>query len=753
MRVPLRKPVVAVPKRSAFRRVLRVALGVLLLLVAGGGVGFLVAVLTTPENAKRGADIKTYARTFAQWFEVTPSAPVTPLGIDIKFKNLQILRDRRASWVEAGVRLSGENDPTTARVRLDGTSTDVAISLAGGPEDKAPGDLGRVRLNVKGDGTLFGMRRVVLDSPSRPGLQHEAYYFASLERAGVLAPRMRAVDLEINGKSWGYAVLVEQPGVEGMLAHGRPDGVMVGWDPTLPAGANADAAALLDPRTIDPQVEGGAKRLVGTPLAAQAGLAISMLRDLVSGRVAPEVVLDIPRTARFVALSELWGLESALHWQGPRWVLHPLTLKLEPYARLSATTGGPAGEGRLFVQKLMESKVFRAEYQRALQEEAEKLRSADHMNRLRQDVAALVPVLSASALPESPPPVSRVARQAIDARSVQVVRPPEVAAVPNPLLVKVAPQQALPFALVDAARGTVQVPAGTWEVPGHVLLPQGWSFTAQAGARLRFAAGAWLIVRGPCQLAGTPEAPVVFEGREVEGKPQTWGGIALLDGGSYRWTHVWVRNATGSPVGVWQPQAAVVWVGGDAQVSNLTLEAVGGTLASLRAMGGTVRIQDTTVQGQNGGSGLNLASLEGTVDRLRVDRVGGDGIDVVGGQVQVTDLQVQDAGGAAVRAGAGGRVQVNRVVAQRVGNGLVARDGARLLAMVGQLDTVRHVGFLAYQQAPGKPAQIEARDVTVQTAGQDHLCTGGARVSVQGRAQTCSPVSVQQLVSAGIARP
>ena len=690
--------------------------------------------------------------SFAHWFDsAAKHAEVPTLTLDIKFRHLQALRDSRAAWRASGVRLAAEENETSASVRQGGRSLDVTVALAGAPLDQGPFEFGQLRIAVKGEGDLFGMKKLLLDDPDRPEFLQEALYYACLQRAGLLAPKLQVVQLVVNGKDWGTAVAVEQPAVEALALHDHADGVLVGWDPALQPGSNKDALAWLDPRTVEPVVE-GARRIEGTALADQAGLAVGQMRALMRGTLSAEQVVDVHKTARFLALSEIWGMSRALHWHATRWVMHPVTLRLEPFVRLpSGADAGRLVDGLAMAQRLLDSPVFRAEYEAALREEAKRL-DAKELNGLAQGLATGWPAVVDIDVQVETLPVLARCRQVLDVTRLVFMPAPATLPQLSPLAVPPPLDQVMPFAKVDAERRVVLVPAGEWTLPASVQIPQSYSLSLAPGARLRFAAGAWLVVHGPCLAEGTAQAPIELTGALQDGKPQPWGGVLIIGGTGTRWRQVTVRDAVGQGQGAWQPRAAIVLVDGDADLADVRVADIGGEAVGLRSVGVRLQLGQATFE-HIAGSAVQIEQGHANIADLQVRGSGGDGLDSVSATVVVKRMQVADAAGAALRAGLRSEVTASHVSAERLGNGLVARDGAVLRASASRIADVRHLGYLAYNQGAGSaPARIEVQDVAVQRARQAHLCTGGGAVTIQGRAQDCTAVSVQQLVAAGIAR-
>jgi len=739
MRVHVAHPAPAPGRRQVWWA--RAAVGVALLLASAlGGAAWAGA---TGETLRQRAAATWQAGQ--AWLGVGGTSALPLLAIDIKFKHLQDLRDRRDAWLKRGARTAQDKDAVSAAVRVGVGSQDIGVSLAGSSDDGGPGQLGRLRITMRGEGDVLGMKRFVLDDPHRAGFGHEALFYAALGRAGLIAPRLRAVRLEVNGTRWGEAVAVEQPSPDHVAAHGRPEGALVGWDSPVVPGDDADAVTWLDPRPLEPKVEGELRRMAGTPMADQAALAVSLLRDLMRGRLPAERVVDVDRTARYLALCEVWGMADGLQWGAARWLLHPLTLRLEPFARLTPRSGRVV-DGLAMAHYLLQSKLLRAHYEEALRDEAGRVLAQPEAARLLARVRAGLPNLDLGDL-SARTTIAR-ARQVLDAQHLHLAPLPPSADPPIPLADAQDSMESLPFAHTAAAPMSVEVPAGTWDIPRTVQLPEGVRLTVRAGAVLRFGPGAWLIVRGGCDVLGVADAPVILRAAT----DQPWGGIEVVGAHGSRWSHVRVHDANGAGSGAWQPQAAIVWIDSEFSLDHAHFAVSGGNVAAVRALGGSAHVSHSSWAG-SAESGLELSHCEANLQDLRFDNVGGDALDVLGGHVIATELTVRDAGGATVRAGGRSLVDVTNLQGDRVANGLVARDGSLLRVSASRINGVRHLGYLAYNQTAGHgPARLEARAVQVQGARQDHLCTGGAAVVIDGRDQDCSAVSVQQLVAAGIAR-
>ena len=78
--------------------------------------------------------------------------------------------------------------------------------------------------------------------------------------------------------------------------------------------------------------------------------------------------------------------------------------------------------------------------------------------------------------------------------------------------------EGLPFLSVDAARRRVSVRPGRWRVEGDVSLPEGFSLVCGPGTTLDLIDGAVLVARGPVELIGTEQDPIVVESSDGKGQ-------------------------------------------------------------------------------------------------------------------------------------------------------------------------------------------------------------------------------------------
>lgn len=259
--------------------------------------------------------------------------PIDEIAIDIKFKNLLRLQEKRAEALRRRVLIAAEGDEVPATVTHDGRSVRVSLRLKGDWSDHFEGSKWSFRIQVKGGDQLFGMRRFSLQAPETRGFHTEIFFMDHLRREGVLALRYFFVDVTVNGRHVGLMAVEEHFGKELLESQQRREGVVVRfdesrmWDNVVSAGAfgpfddyrNAEIGAF------------GSKKISNSPtLSAQRDVAIGLLRGFAEGALPASQVFDVEQMARFLAVAEVWRVDHGLRWHNLRFYLNPMTFRLEP---------------------------------------------------------------------------------------------------------------------------------------------------------------------------------------------------------------------------------------------------------------------------------------------------------------------------------------------------------------------------------------------------------------------------------------
>ena len=266
--------------------------------------------------------------------KIIQSAPPIPeLVIDVKFKHMQKLYEKRAEALEKGVLIQDTGDFVPASIRLGDQTTKVKLRLKGDHTDHLDGRKWSFRIHVKGKGHIFSMRRFSIQHPKVRGYQGEPLFFATLRHVGVLAPRYFFVDVTVNGNKAGVMAMEEHFSKEMLEASGRRDSPIIRFDESLywDEIARGNKNNIFDNYQIAPIDAFGTSRIAKSEqLFRQHTIAVGLMRGFVNGELPPSKVFDVELMGRFLAVAQLWGSYHSMRWHNQRFYFNPITVKLEP---------------------------------------------------------------------------------------------------------------------------------------------------------------------------------------------------------------------------------------------------------------------------------------------------------------------------------------------------------------------------------------------------------------------------------------
>jgi hypothetical protein len=308
--------------------------------VFAAGVGYFKVIVPelrdftgalTPGQAAR-----SIANAPGNWLRaVTSAEEPAHLAIDLKFKDLRKLQDKRAEALRLATLITEPDDFVPAVIRYDGRSVKVKVRLKGDQTGHLDSDKWSLRVHVKGDDHVFGMRRFSLQAPKTRHFQLEALYHAYLRSEGILAPRYFFVDVSVNGKDTGLMAVEEHFSKELLESQGRREGVILKfdesrfWDSVAQTGQSGPYNNFMVAQ-IQPFQEGKVGR--SPRLSQELDYAVGLLHAFVRGELPATAVFDVDQTARFIAASEIWRAPHALQWINVRFYYNPLIARLEPIA-------------------------------------------------------------------------------------------------------------------------------------------------------------------------------------------------------------------------------------------------------------------------------------------------------------------------------------------------------------------------------------------------------------------------------------
>jgi hypothetical protein len=385
--------------QSRWRRRLRrlVLLGVVLCALAGTFVAG--AYFQREGDIRRWRDHATPAAVVNYLRARVVDGTLPTLTLDIKYKDLHHIEQKRAEALQRGILLTSDEDFVPARLSHGDETYPAKIRLKGDWTDHLETDRWSYRIQLKDGRKLFGMRRFSIQHPATREFHLEWAFHENARAEGLAATRYRFVDVVVNGTPKGIYALEEHFAAELLESQERRAGVILKFDEgPLWINRLRVGSTLADEKSSDiapnhfrqAAVDAfGAKQIASNPdLAHQRDAGIALLRAFVSGERPAAEIFDIDLLARYLALTDLWNADHALSWSNYRFYYNPITARLEPIAfdchprneNLMMVPENPEP----FVRSLIEDPTLAAAYVRELRAKSR----PEYLEQLREQLDA-----------------------------------------------------------------------------------------------------------------------------------------------------------------------------------------------------------------------------------------------------------------------------------------------------------------------------------------------------------------------------
>lgn len=255
---------------------------------------------------------------------------IPQINIDIKFKHLQKIRQKRAGGLAKGYLNTQPEDYVPASIRYRNRTIPVKLRLKGDLVDHFQGDKWSLRIHVKNGEQIFGLRRFSIQAPWTRGFHSEVLFFETLRHIGVLAPRYFFLDATINGDSIGIMALEEHFSKELLEHNRRREGVIIKFDESL--FWKNQGPVFYNFRNVPIKAFRKSRVKRSEKLSSEYAVAVGLLRGFINKKLSASEAFDSRQMGRFLAAAELWGASHPLEFTNLRFYLNPITLKLEPIA-------------------------------------------------------------------------------------------------------------------------------------------------------------------------------------------------------------------------------------------------------------------------------------------------------------------------------------------------------------------------------------------------------------------------------------
>jgi len=678
--------------------------------------------------------------------------PANHLTLDVKFKHMHTIHEKRNAALRTGVLTTSDDGFVPASIDVAGRTVPVKLRLAGDRPDLLEGEKWPLRVRAKGDGHVFGMRRLDLRAPEVRGFRAKGMFFEHLKREDILAPRFFFfVDVTLNGRHIGLMALEESCSAELLESQQRRDGPMLRFD-TPPGAAGLGGAIAMDSAALAAETVVAPLRprhmARSRTLSRNLETGTKLLRAYLGGTLDAGDVFDTDLIGRFLAVAELWGAQHALQWQNLRFYFNPLTARLEPVGHAAELQHPHRGDGSAtraapFAARLLADPQIRAAFDRALHRIAGEMIEESFLTVMLEQEARQLRLLHREyplRLPfDTGPVLRRAARlQRIDAAALTAERPRAGGgavggpALPLPTVSLAETLARHPFLAWDEASQALRAAPGRWDVQGSLILPAGAGLTLPAGTVLRFQPRHGLIARGPLTFLGEATAPVVLEGPAGEKRSQLWSGVYVVE--SQRpslWTHVVVRNTGGFKRNGWRLAGGVVFRKAHVDLDHCTFTG-SRTNDALNIVRSTFSLRDVTIF-ESLSDGFDADHSEGSITGGFISRAGGDGIDAGASRLTVRGTRLANIRDKAISVGERSRLSAHGVEIEHAGIGLASKNGSEAEIANSTFRDIADVALVAYMNRPEfGPGSLTAEGNRITGTTLPALAQTGNRVLLDG---------------------
>jgi hypothetical protein len=281
--------------------------------------------------------VKTnFAETATNYFK---SLNVTPenLYIDIEHIPSQNLAYQREMVIKHG-RIALPNNQfqyVKGEIRHKNKTMEIGIRPKGDVvDDHMNEENWSFRVKIKGNNSLFGMKKMSFHRPISRQYIHEWIFMKALQAEKIISLRYKFVNVTLNGKDLGIYALEEHFNSELISANKHREGVIVKFDEDLmyqeSSYQRTKESYVKSFRASSNDAFKISKIREKPELFQQFKIAISLLEQFKNKALKTSDVFDLDTMAKHAALSDIMGAHHGMNWHNRRFFYNPVTSRLEP---------------------------------------------------------------------------------------------------------------------------------------------------------------------------------------------------------------------------------------------------------------------------------------------------------------------------------------------------------------------------------------------------------------------------------------
>ncbi|MEZ4773923.1 MAG: right-handed parallel beta-helix repeat-containing protein [Bacteroidia bacterium] len=263
------------------------------------------------------------------------------LAIQVDYKGMQKLRQKKQEAIEKGVLMSNDEDWVDGVFSEGESLVPIKMRLKGDWLDHVRGKKQSFRIQVKQAHSWNRMHTFSVQTPLSRDFLSEWVYHQWLQSEGLLSTRYDFIRFTLNGEPLGVYAYEEHFEKHLPEYNHRREGPIVRFDETAvwqhrqqdlengrPVGTTEGGFHAFEAADITPFQEGRTAK--DTVLKKQFEVAQKLLFSFKYGLKPATEVFDIPKTARYFALLDVAHAWHSLIWHNQRFYFNPLLERLEP---------------------------------------------------------------------------------------------------------------------------------------------------------------------------------------------------------------------------------------------------------------------------------------------------------------------------------------------------------------------------------------------------------------------------------------
>jgi hypothetical protein len=295
------------------------------------------------------------------------------------------------------------------------------------------------------------------------------------------------------------------------------------------------------------------------------------------------------------------------------------------------------------------------------------------------------------------------------------------------------------FLIIDEPAKRIEIPPGSWAITRSLILPAGYTVTAEGRVALDLRDGAMILSRSPLRFQGDPEAPIRIGSSDGSGQ-----GLLILEAGAEsQLTDVVLHNLTAPQQPGWALTGAVTAYDSPIHLTRVAFESARSEDA-LNIMRTDFVLEDCRFA-DSASDALDVDFGQGRILRTRFLRSGNDAVDISGSQLEVDGLEIDGFGDKGLSVGENSQLEGSSIRIRSGEIGVAAKDRSTARLQGLRMEGAR-VGLTAFQKKPEfGPAQIDVEGLEIIDAVEAYLLEEGSSIRVDGQERPANADTLESL--------